>query len=71
MTSSEIIMSHTKHVDIKYEYVNEYVKDGEVKIILVKFAKNDSDILKKDLSAELHEKHLKEMCYSCCFNIKN
>ena len=34
--------------------MNEYVKDGVVKIVFVKSADNDSDILTKNLSAELH-----------------
>ena len=38
---------HTKHVDIRYKYVNEYVEDGVVKIVFVKSADNDSDILTK------------------------
>ena len=37
--------------------MNEYVKEGVVKIIFVKSADNDNDILTKNLSAELHEKH--------------
>ena len=41
----------TKHVDISYRYVNEYVEDGVV---------NDSDILTQNLSTELHEKHIEK-----------
>ena len=52
---------HTKHVDIRYKYVNEYVEDGIVKIIFVKSADNDSNILSKNLSVELYEKHSKKM----------
>ena len=44
-------MSCTKHVDIWYKYVNEYVEDGIVEIIFIKSADNDSDILTKYLSA--------------------
>ena len=35
MASYIMTTSQTKHVDIWYEYVNEYVKDGIVKIIFV------------------------------------
>ena len=52
---------YTKHVDIRYKYVNEYVEDRIVKIIFVKYADNDSDIITKNLSAELHEKQSKKM----------
>ena len=61
MASNITTTCHTKHVDIKYKYVNKYVEDGVVKIIFVKSAGNDSRILTKNLSAELHEKHSKKM----------
>ena len=61
MASNITTPCHTKHVDIRYKYVNEYVEDRVVKISFVKFADNDSDILIKNLSADLHEKHLKKM----------
>ena len=52
--------SHTKHMDNRYKFVNEYVEDGVVKIIFLKFAENDN-ILTNNLSAELQEKHSKTM----------
>ena len=61
MASNVTTTCHTKHVDLWYKYVNEYVKDGIVKIISVKSADNDSNILTKNLSADLHEKHAKKM----------
>ena len=42
MASNITTTSHTKHVDIWYKNVNEFVEDGIVKIILVKSADNDS-----------------------------
>ena len=41
--------------------MNEYVKDGVVKIVFFKSTDNDSNILTKNLSADLHEKHSKKM----------
>ena len=49
MASNIMTTSHTKHVDIQYKYVNEYVEDGIVKIIT------------KNLSTDLHEKHARKM----------
>ena len=49
----------TKHMDIRFKYVKEYTEDSIVKITYVKSSKNDSNILSKMLSAELHEKHSK------------
>ena len=40
-------MPHTKHVDIKYKYVNDYAEDGVVKMIFVKSNENDCDVLTK------------------------
>ena len=48
MASNIATTCHTKHVNIRYKYVNEYVKDGVVKIVFVKSADNDSDILTKN-----------------------
>ena len=61
MASNIMTTGHTKHVDIWYKCVNEYVEDGIVKIICVKSAGNDSNILTKNLIAELHEKHARKM----------
>ena len=60
MASYITTMCHTKHVDIRYKYVNEYVEDGVVIIVFVKSANNDCGILTKYLSADLHEKHSKK-----------
>jgi hypothetical protein len=49
--------SCTKHVDICTKYVNEYCKDGVLKVIFVKSADNDSDIMTKNLGGDLHSKH--------------
>ena len=61
MASNNTITCHSKHEDMRYKYVNEYVEDGVVAIVFVKSADNDSNILTKNLSVELHEKHSKKM----------
>ena len=53
--------SHVKHVDIRHKYMNEYVKEDIVKIIVVKSVDKVSDILTKNLSNELHGKHSNKM----------
>ena len=40
--------------------VNKYVEDGIVKIIFVRSAENDSDILTENIHEELHAKHMKK-----------
>ena len=41
--------------------MNGYVEDRAVNNIFLKSAGNDSNILTKNLIAELHEKHLKKV----------
>ena len=52
--------SYIKHIDIRYKYVNEYVENRIVKSIFMESAENDSNIVTKILSTELHKKHSKE-----------
>ena len=47
----------TKHVDIRYHFVRDYIEEGIVKIIFVKSAENDADIFTKNLSGEAHNTH--------------
>ena len=61
MASNITTTSHTKHVHVRYKYVNKYVEDGIFEISFVTSADNDSDILTKNLSAELYEKHSKKI----------
>ena len=61
MASNITTMSCTKHMDIRCKYADKYVEDGIVKIVFIKSADNDSNILKKNFSAKLHEKHLKKI----------
>ena len=49
--------SHSKHVVMKYKYVNKYMEDGIVKIVCIKSAENYSNILTMNLSGDLHERH--------------
>ena len=61
MDSNITTTSPTKHVDIMYNYLNEYAEDKVAKIAFVKSTTNDNIILTINVSAELHEKHLKKM----------
>ena len=47
----------TKHVDVRYRYVTEFIEDGLVKIEFVRTKDNESDGFTKNLNGELHDKH--------------
>jgi hypothetical protein len=49
--------NRTKHVDIHTKHVNKYVEDGIIKIIFVQSGDNDSDIMTKNVSGDLLDKH--------------
>ena len=48
---------HSKHIDERTKYVNEYVEDGVLKIVYVKSEENDAAIFTKNFGSELHGKH--------------
>ena len=61
MERNATIASHSKHMDMWQKYVSKYAKDGVVKIVFVKPAENESNILVKSLSGDLDEKHSTKM----------
>ena len=48
MASNFTTMSHIKHVDIMYNYVNEHVGAEVIKIVFVMSAEKDNNILTKN-----------------------
>ena len=64
MAKNVTTTSRTKHVDVRYKYVNEFVEDGIVKILFVKSKENDADLFTKNLSGELFAAHAKKLVTS-------
>ena len=50
----------TKHVNIRYHFVRDYIKAGTIQIDYVKSEDNDRDTFTKNLSEELYNKHCKK-----------
>ncbi len=57
MTENVSTSQRTRHVDIRYAYVREFVEDGFVKILFVQADENFSDGFTKNVSADIYEKH--------------
>ena len=57
MTENTSATSRTKHADIRYHYVREFIIDGFIKIIFFKSDENKSDIFTKNVSSDIYEKH--------------
>jgi len=47
----------TKHIDVRYHYVREFVEDGFVKIVFVRTKENTSDVFTKNTSGDTHDRH--------------
>jgi len=51
----------TKHVDVRYHFVREFVEDGFIKIIFVRTKDNTADVFTKNVVGELFDKHTSEL----------
>jgi len=51
----------TKHVDIRYHFIHQYIKEGTVLIEFVRSSENDSDIFTKNVTSETFNKHVKKL----------
>ena len=61
MANNVTTSPRTKHIDVRYRYVTEFVENGLVTIKFVKTEENDSDGFTKNLNGDLHEKHKSKM----------
>ncbi len=61
MTKNFTTTGRSKHVDIHYKFVTEYIKDGIIMVMFTKSADNDSDMMAKNLGSGLHFKHAGKM----------
>jgi hypothetical protein len=50
----------TRHVDTRYHFVREFIKDGFIKIKFVRSFENDSDLFTKIVNQELYAKQTKK-----------
>ena len=53
----------TRHVDIRYKFVREFVEDEFLTIIFVKTADNYSDGMTKNVSADTYDKHSAQLVH--------
>ena len=57
MANNQTTSQRTKHVDVRYHFVREYIEDGMVQIVFVKSKDNDADIFTKNLDGETYWRH--------------
>jgi len=51
----------TKHIDIRAHFIRELIVEGKIKVVFVRSADNDADIMTKNTSEDLFVKHSKKM----------
>jgi len=51
----------TKHINICYHYVHEFVMDGFVKIVFVRTRENTANVFTKNVSGDTYDRHSSEL----------
>ena len=46
----------TKHIDIRYHFVREFIDEGIVKIVFVSTKENDADVFTKNVTSEIYDR---------------
>ena len=61
MVENVTTSQRTKHVDIRYKYVREFVLSKFLKIEFVRTTENTADLFTKNVSGELYRKHASKL----------
>ena len=61
MADNISVSQRTKHVDVRYRFVQQYCLDGFIKVIFVKTEENDADLFTKNLDGEKYTKHANKL----------
>ena len=57
MSSMNTSSNRTKHIDVRYHFVREFVEDKFIYIMFVRTKENDADIFTKNLDGNSYEEH--------------
>ena len=57
MSDNISVSKRTKHVDVRYRFVQQIVMEGFIKVIFVRTDENDTDLFTKNLSEDKYKKH--------------
>jgi hypothetical protein len=60
MSENALTGFRNRHVDIRYDFVREFIEDGFIKIEFVRSAENESDLFTKNINQEFYEKDTKK-----------
>ena len=54
----------TKHVDIRYHFIRQYIKDGTIMVEFVRSSENDSDIFTKNVTSETFSRQSEKLIWT-------
>ena len=54
----------TKHVDTRFHFIRQYIKDGTIMIEFVHSSENDSDIFTKNVTSETFSRHSEKLIWT-------
>ena len=57
MAENVTTSTRTRHVDVRYHFVREFVEDKFIKIVFVRTTENHSDIFTKNVTGDLYDIH--------------
>ena len=64
MAENQNSSDRTKHVDTRYHFVRQYIRDETVMIEFVRSCDNDSDIFTKNTTSEIHHRHSEKLIWT-------
>jgi len=64
MAENISVSPKTKHVDIRYRFVNDMVGEKFLEVIFVGTIDNDADLFTKNVKGDLYEKHSSKIVFS-------
>ena len=61
LAENATMSQRTRHINIRYKWVSEFIENGEIEVIFVKTLENDADIFTKNVSSSVNDRHMKRM----------
>ena len=64
LANNQTTSDRTKHVDVQYHFIQEYIENGTVKILFIRSGENDADLFTKNVSSAIYLKHARKIVWS-------
>ena len=64
LANNQTTSDRTKHVDVRYHFIREYIENGTVKILFIRSGENDADLFTKNVPSAIYTKHARKIVWS-------